>query len=121
LIKSSLAMKKDIHEIDRSAMSLLSQYSWPGNIRELENVIESAVALETGSVIRPDSLPEYMRTLSIETYRQRSSDAPTLKEHEKRYIAWVLEKSQGNKTQAAKILDIDRVSLWRKMKRYMLE
>jgi transcriptional regulator with PAS, ATPase and Fis domain len=121
LIKSSLAMKKDIHEIERDAMNLLSQYSWPGNIRELENVIESAVALETGSVIRPDSLPEYMRTLSIETYRQRSSDAPTLKEHEKRYIAWVLEKSQGNKTQAAKILGIDRVSLWRKMKRYMLE
>jgi len=45
----------------------------------------------------------------------------TLEEHEKRYVEWVLEKSQGNKTKAAKIMGIDRVSLWRKLKKYALE
>lgn len=121
LLRSRLAMKKDIRKIDKEAMTLLCQYSWPGNIRELENAIESAVALETGQVIRLDAFPEYIRILSIDTYRQKAGDTPTLEEHEKYYIKWVLEKSRGNKTQAAKILGIDRVSLWRKLKRYMIE
>jgi len=121
LLRSRLAMKKDIRKINKEAMTLLCQYSWPGNIRELENAIESAVALETGPVIRLDAFPEYIRILSIDTYRQKAGDTPTLEEHEKHYIKWVLEKSRGNKTQAAKILGIDRVSLWRKLKRYMIE
>ena len=120
LTQSSQAMKRGIQEIDREAMALLSQYSWPGNIRELENVIESSVALGKGTAIGIDDLPEYIRNLSIETYRRRSSNIPTLEEHEKQYIRWVLEMSQGNKSKAAKMLAIDRVSLWRKMKRYDL-
>ena len=121
LAKKSLAMKKDIQNIDREAMALLCQYSWPGNVRELENVIERALALENGPAIRIDDLPEYIQNLSIETYRQSSSAMSTLEEQEKRYIKWVLEKHQGNKTKAAKTMGIDRVSLWRKLKRYHLE
>jgi len=117
---SSQALKKDIQEIDREAMNLLAQYAWPGNIRELENVIESAVAFGKGPAIGVADLPEYLRNLSIEIYRSRPSDLPTLEEHEKKYIQWVLEKSGGNKSKAAKMLGIDRVSLWRKMKRYDL-
>lgn len=117
---SSQALKKDIQEIDREAMNLLAQYAWPGNIRELENVIESAVAFGKGPAIGVEDLPEYLRNLSIEIYRSRPSDLPTLEENEKKYIQWVLEKSGGNKSKAAKMLGIDRVSLWRKMKRYDL-
>ena len=102
-------------------MTLLTQYGWPGNVRELENVIERAVALENGGTILAEDLPESIRNLSIETYRHTPSVIPTLDEQEKHYIQWVLEKSGGNKTKAAKIMGIDRVSLWRKLKRYGME
>jgi len=121
LAQKSQAMKKEIHDIERECMDLLCQYSWPGNVRELENVVERAVALENGPCIRVDDLPEYIRNLSVETYRRRSSEVPTLEEQEQNYIKWVLAKCEGNKTRAAKIMGIDRVSLWRKMKRFGIE
>jgi DNA-binding NtrC family response regulator len=121
LAQKSQAMKKDIQDIDSDALALLSQYSWPGNVRELENVIERAVALENGPSIQAHDLPESIRNLSIETYRHTPSGVPTLEEQEMHYIEWVLEKSGGNKTRAAKIMGIDRVSLWRKLKRYGIE
>ncbi len=117
LAQKSRDMNKNIKEIDREASELLSNYSWPGNVRELENIIERAVALENGHLIKADDLPDYIRNISIETYRyHHSSSIPTLMEQEKRYIQWILEKTDGNKTQAAKIMGIDRVSLWRKLK-----
>ncbi len=121
LKKFSETMNKAVTGIDRDALALLSQYSWPGNVRELENVIERAVTLADKPSIGEQHLPEYIRNLSIETYRYASSGVPTLEAQEKRYIQWVLQKTDGNKTQAAKIMDIDRVSLWRKLKRYGLE
>jgi DNA-binding NtrC family response regulator len=121
LAQKSQAMKKDIHEIDRHVMDLLCKYSWPGNVRELENVIERALALENGPVIREEDLPEFIRDLSVETYRQRFSGTPTIEEQERRYIKWVLDKCEGNKTRAAQIMGIDRVSLWRKLKRYGMD
>jgi DNA-binding NtrC family response regulator len=113
-------LKKAIRSMDRETQELLCQYSWPGNVRELENVIEQAVALENGPVLRAENLPDTIRNLSGELYRHRPGAVPTLEEQEKRYIGWVLEKCQGNKTQAAKLMGIDRVSLWRKIKRYGL-
>ncbi len=121
LSQKCAAMNKDIKTIDRESMELLCQYSWPGNVRELENVIERAVALENGPTICVNDLPEYINNLSVETYRRESADLPTLEEQEKNYIKWVLEKCDWNKTKAAKIMDIDRVSLWRKLKRFEIE
>jgi len=118
--QSIQAKKKNIQEIDRDALALLSQYSWPGNIRELENVIESAVTLGKGPMVGVEDLPGYLRDLTIEIFRRPDSNFPSLEEHEKRYIEWVLEKNEGNKTKAARVLGIDRVSLWRKIKRYNL-
>jgi DNA-binding NtrC family response regulator len=115
------AMKKDVQSIARESMELLCQYTWPGNIRELENVIERAVALASGPEIQVGDLPEYISNLSVETYRRHDSDFPTLEEQEKNYIKWVLDKCDGNKTKSAKIMGIDRVSLWRKIKRFGLE
>ncbi len=115
------SMGKDITGIDREAMDLLCQYSWPGNVRELENVIERTIALENGTSIKADGLPDFIRNLSIETYRHSISSVPSLEEQEKNYIQWVLEKAKGNKTKSAKIMGIDRVSLWRKLKRYGME
>ncbi|UCD89803.1 MAG: sigma-54-dependent Fis family transcriptional regulator [Desulfobacterales bacterium] len=121
LSQKSKAMNKDAQNITKESMELLCQYGWPGNIRELENVIERAVALANGPEITVKELPEYIGNLSIETYRRHNSEVPTLEEQEKNYIKWVLDKCEGNKTKAAKIMGIDRVSLWRKIKRFGLE
>jgi transcriptional regulator with PAS, ATPase and Fis domain len=118
LIRIAGEMQKDVQFIDAGMMDLLSQYSWPGNVRELENIIERAVALATRATIGVDQLPDHIRNLTIETYRAAGNTIPTLEEQEKRYIEWVLQKTEGNKTHAAKIMGIDRVSLWRKLKRY---
>jgi DNA-binding NtrC family response regulator len=121
LTQKCQAMKKDVQSITREGMELLCQYTWPGNIRELENVIERAVALASGPEIQAGDLPEYIRNLSVETYRRYDSKFPTLEEQEKNYIKWVLDKCDGNKTKAAKLMGIDRVSLWRKIKRFEVD
>ncbi len=121
LEQKAKAMGKEITGIDPGAMALLKEYTWPGNVRELENVIERAVALAAGPVITADDLPEDLITVEIETYRRNPSKIPTLEEQEKKYIKWVLERCRGNKSAAAKLMGIDRVSLWRKMKRYGIE
>ena len=119
--KKSREMGKTISEIDRTAMDYLMKYSWPGNVRELENIIERAVALENGNIIYPEALPDHITQLAIETYRVIPDDKiPTIKEQEKKYIKWVLDKTNWNKTKAAEIMEIDRVSLWRKIKTYNL-
>ncbi|MEJ2640363.1 MAG: sigma-54 dependent transcriptional regulator [Desulfosarcinaceae bacterium] len=115
------AMHKEVGRIHPDAMDLLSRHSWPGNVRELENVIERGVALAVGDAVLPENLPDYLSNLAIETYRQPSGSIPTLVEQERNYIRWVLAKFDGNKTQAAAAMGIDRVSLWRKMKRYGME
>ena len=118
LLKKANAMGKDIQAIDREAMDILCKYRWPGNVRELENIIERAVVMENGATIRVNDLPDYLETLSIETYRHSGSAIPSLEAQEKNYIKWVLDKCHGNRSRAAKIMGIDRVSLWRKLKRY---
>jgi DNA-binding NtrC family response regulator len=121
LSQKNKAMNKDVQNIKKESMDLLCQYGWPGNIRELENVIERAVALANGPEITVGDLPDFISNLSIETYRRADSEIPNLEEQEKNYIKWVLDKCEGNKTKAAKIMGIDRVSLWRKIKRYGME
>lgn len=121
LKKFSTLMKKDVQEISPEAMALLKVYDFPGNVRELENIIERGVAISTGHVIEAIHLPDDLRELSIRTFRRKDGRIPSLEEQEKDYIRWVLLEANGNQTLAAQILGIDRVSLWRKLKRYELE
>jgi DNA-binding NtrC family response regulator len=114
-------MKKDITEISHDAMSILMDYDFPGNVRELENIIERGVALANGNAIEIAHLPEDLRELSIKTFRKKEGKIPSLEDQEMAYINWVLKEVGGNKTSAAQILGIDRVSLWRKLKKYGLE
>jgi DNA-binding NtrC family response regulator len=120
--KKNREMGKAVKEIDRTAMDFLANYSWPGNVRELENVIERAVAMENSDVIYPEALPGHITQMAIETYRTApQGKIPTMKEQEKKYIQWVLEQTNWNKTRAAEVMEIDRVSLWRKIKTFKLE
>ncbi|HEY6012311.1 MAG TPA: helix-turn-helix domain-containing protein, partial [Nitrospirota bacterium] len=120
LRKFAVLMKKEVSEISEDVIALLMNYDFPGNVRELENIIERGVALTNGSVVETGHLPEDLRELSIRTFRKKEGKIPSLDEQEESYIKWVLGEVGGNKTLAAQILGIDRVSLWRKLKKYGL-
>ncbi len=121
LKKYSALMKKEVTEISEDVISLLMNYDFPGNVRELENIIERGVALSNGNKIETAHLPEDLKELSIRTFRKKEGKIPSLEEQEEAYIKWVLKEVGGNKTLASQILGIDRVSLWRKLKKYGLE
>lgn len=121
LKKCSTLMKKGVTTIDQQVLDLLVAYDFPGNVRELENLIERGVALCVGDTIEPAHLPESLRELALRSPRRSAGKIPTLDEQERGHIHWVLKETQGNQTLAAQILGIDRVSLWRKLKRYNLE
>jgi DNA-binding NtrC family response regulator len=121
LKKCAARMGKNVSEISTEAMDLLKAYGFPGNVRELENIVERGVAIATGDVIETASLPDDLRELAIRTFRKKEGRLPSLEEQEREYIRWVLQEAGGNQTLAAQILGIDRVSLWRKLKRYQME
>jgi two-component system, NtrC family, response regulator AtoC len=117
---------KPVVGISEDAMALLRTYTWPGNIRELENVIERAVALSNQAMLTPDDLPAEVRQRAMSGARpdrppdawQGFDDLPSLEEVKKRYILHVLASTQGNISRAADILEIDRRSLYRMLERY---
>ncbi|MBF0339914.1 MAG: sigma-54-dependent Fis family transcriptional regulator [Magnetococcales bacterium] len=113
-------MERPARRISPEAMALLREYDFPGNIRELENVLERAVALCETEEIDATHLPDELRVGVIRAFRRRPGGSPTLEELEADYIRWVLGETGGNQTLAASILGIDRVSLWRKLKRLRL-
>jgi DNA-binding NtrC family response regulator len=121
LKKYSSLMKKNVSEVSGEVVTLLMNYGFPGNVRELENIIERGIALSNGTTIEVAHLPEDLRELNIRTFRKREGKILSLEEQEMSYITWVLNEVGGNKTLAAQILGIDRVSLWRKLKKYGLE
>ena len=121
LKKYAALMKKNVTEISPDVIALLMNYDFPGNVRELENIIERGVALTTGSSVEALHLPEDLRELSIRTFRRKEGKMPSLEDQEISYINWVLNEVGGNKTLAAQILGIDRVSLWRKLKKFGLD
>ncbi|MGC9110114.1 MAG: sigma-54-dependent transcriptional regulator [Caldimicrobium sp.] len=121
LRKYAKEMHKKVTEIEEHAMKLLMEYDYPGNIRELENIMARAVALTTSEKIEVHHLPEEFRKFKIFTFRKREQKLLSLEEQEKEYIKFVLKETGWNKSLAAQILGIDRATLWRKLKKYGLE
>ncbi|RJQ50453.1 MAG: sigma-54-dependent Fis family transcriptional regulator [Nitrospiraceae bacterium] len=121
LKKYSALMKKEINDISPDVIAVLMNYDFPGNVRELENIIERGVAMSNGASMEVAHLPEDLKEMSIRTFRKKEGKIPSLEEQEEAYIKWVLNETGGNRTVAAQILGIDRVSLWRKLKKYGLE
>ena len=100
--------------IDSTCLDALQAYDWPGNVRELENALERAAILSEDGRITPEHLPT-----SIVGRRRRTAGAGgdrTLGEVERDHIESVLERCQGNRSQAARKLGISPTTLWRKMK-----
>ena len=117
-------LSKDIQGFDPQAIDLLLGYDWPGNIRELENLVEGAMALSRTSDIPVDLVRTILRTDSAVS-QSSASDRLNLSDAqdaiEKEYIVKALEKSGWNQVEACKDLGIGRTSLWRKMEKYELK
>ncbi|MGE5217644.1 MAG: sigma-54-dependent transcriptional regulator [Chloroflexota bacterium] len=117
---------KPVTAISEPTMSLLLKYWWPGNVRELENVIERAVVLSNQRAITVEDLPAEIRTLSRPSLYGNESgreplliaDTPPLEEVKKRYVLRVIALCDGNLSRAARMLNIDRRSLYRMLTRY---
>jgi DNA-binding NtrC family response regulator len=109
--------RDDIHgpkKISPAAMTVLTEYSWPGNVRELRSVINKAMIFARTDTIMPNDLPsELRRNLPVAPQK-------TLEDLEKDYILTVLERTGGNQCEAAKILGINRKTLYKKIHKFKL-
>jgi DNA-binding NtrC family response regulator len=114
LVKHFVTRNGTVKEISPDAMAALTVYDWPGNIRELENAIERASVL-SGDRIDAEHLPSKVRSANPE---MANGGRQTLDAVERKYIFQVLESVGDDKAQAARILDIDLSTLYRKLKRY---
>ena len=112
-------MNKHIEGFTQQAEQLFMSYTWRGNLRELRNVVKRTVLLAPGPKITPADLPEEMQTLR---WMPEPQAVQTLKEqHERQMIAEALVRTRNNRTKAARLLGVDRKTLYNKMKLYNLE
>ena len=116
LLKYAQRMKKPVTHISDEVMAVLMDYPFPGNVRELENLIERGTAMAQGDAIEVAHLPEALQQAGRFSVRKIDGRLPTLEEQEQTYISRVLDEVKGNQTAAAQILGINRASLWRKLK-----
>jgi two-component system response regulator AtoC len=120
--KHSKHTSKKIEGLSQEALSILISYNWPGNIRELENVIERAIILTKGPIITPKDFPEFLCNLKQEAAATldnvRLKDA--LKDPEKDLILKALDATNWNRNETARKLDINRTTLYKKMQKYGL-
>lgn len=110
--------KRQVAGITPQALELFLAYNWPGNVRELENTIERVIALGKGELIGVEDIPRQIT--KAKGGAVSVPNLPTLKESERDLIRKTLEYVKGNKSRAARILDIDRKTLYRKIKEYGL-
>jgi|WetSurMetagenome_2_1015567.scaffolds.fasta_scaffold05134_2 two-component system, NtrC family, response regulator AtoC len=101
--------------VNPGVLGFLQSYSWPGNVRQLENVVERAIALNISGVFDLEDLPEEIQLARKTAPREQQGPWPTLDEMENRYIKEVLDATGGNMSRAAEILGIDRRTLYRKL------
>lgn len=114
---------KKIEEISPDALSRMLEYNWPGNIRELENAIERAVALSRGIILTVKDLPTLIAQgepqITI-TEKSPTTIEGIVKDAEKEHIIRILRETGGKKNEAAKILGISRKTLWEKINLYKI-
>jgi PAS domain S-box-containing protein len=111
LEKHCPGVNKEITQISPEVIDILCRYSYPGNVRELENIIQRSIVMAKGAIILPEHLPEEMKAQEI------LKEPESLADMEKQMIESALKQYKGNLNKAAKKLGIHYTTLWRKMKK----
>lgn len=124
LEKIATTLRRPVRAISREALAMLERYPWPGNARELRNVIERVVILEEGPEIRAEHLPDELqlgrRALDLEPGFKLPPGGVHLEELEKDLIRQALAQTQGNKTRAAELLGLTRDTLRYRIEKYVI-
>jgi len=113
--------QKNIRGVSRNVQKIFLKYSWPGNIRELLNVIDSAAMMCGREFLDIDDLPKYLQELSAasgEGLFSRAQNPASLQQLEKEYIEYLLKSQRNNILQTAKVLNISRSTLYQKIRKY---
>lgn len=119
----SLKTNKKINGISKDFLQLLKLHNWPGNIRELKNIMERSIILENSNTLTPESLPYELQQLFTEQVHdgQKTLSAFSLASAEKIHIQKVFNYTNGNKTETARLLNIALTTLYRKLEEYRIE
>lgn len=121
--KQSDRLKKEVKGISTKALNALIRHDWPGNGRELENVIQRMIIFTDSELLDVDVVPHELREIK-EIMRIKSAEyasPQSLEELEISFIAKTLYENNGNRAATAEILGIDKTTLWRKIKQYKIE
>ncbi|MBF0164203.1 MAG: sigma-54-dependent Fis family transcriptional regulator [Magnetococcales bacterium] len=117
--KHAKALQRSVTGISQPALDRLNGHNFQGNIRELENIILRAVAFAPGDQVEVSDLPSFLEesTPAGMFSTPKDGDYPSLEQMERDYILWVCKQLNGNQGEAARVLGMDRVSLWRRLKK----
>ncbi len=119
---SAKRMRRAVSGMNEAAAAMLLAYDWPGNVRELENYMERGVTLARYDMLTPDDLPKRVtRRRPVQAIETDEVELLSIEELERRHIQRVLTATEGNKSKAARILGVDRRTLYRKAERYGLD
>ena len=114
LEKANEELEREVVGFSDQALELLHSYSWPGNLREMQNTIKRSVLLTAGKIIEVDALPTQMQTEE----KEEENYSLFKNKNEQELILDALDQANGNKSKAARILSIDRKTLYNKLKQY---
>ncbi|WP_430906086.1 sigma-54-dependent transcriptional regulator [Maribacter sp. 2-571] len=117
LIKANRSLDRNVTGFSPSVWNVFKQYHWPGNLRELQNVIKRSVLLTTGTMVEIEVLPQEVRQPSVSTVEKQFSKS----EFEKDRIIKALKRTNFNKSEAAKLLQVTRKTLYNKISHYKLD
>ena len=112
---------KNVDRVDKDALKVMMEYRWPGNIRELQNIIEYSINMSSSSVITLDAIPQKIKCTSVNEVREDNREIRTLEDLEKQEIIRALDKFKDfkkDKELVAKALGISRATLYRKLEKY---